>query len=141
MNNSQLTSSFRDPSGFLFKKDDKVMRQVNQVYKEDYDLLMSSGLYDSLIAKKWLIPHRETEDEGQGDCYKILEPEQLRYISYPYEWSFSQLKDAALLTMDIQIEAMKHGMYLKDASAYNVQFHQRSPYIYRYTFFRKVSGR
>ena len=103
------------------------MRQVNRVYKEDYDLLMNSGLYNSLIAKKFLIPHRETEDGGQGDYYKILEPDQIRYISYPYEWSFSQLKDAALLTMDIQIEAMKHGMYLKDASAYNVQFHNGRP--------------
>ncbi len=127
MNNSRLASSFRDPSGFLFKEHGKVMRQVNQVYKENYDLLMSSGLYDALVEKKWLITHRETGDAGKGDCYKILEPEQLRYISYPYEWSFSQLKDAALLTMDIQIQAMKYGLCLKDASAYNVQFHQGRP--------------
>jgi len=127
MNIVQLTSSFRDPSGFLFKKEGKVLRQVNQVYKDDYDLLMNSGLYDSLVAKKWLIPHKEIEDEGREGFYKILEPEQLRYISYPYEWSFSQLKDAALLTIDIQIEAMKHGVYLKDASAYNVQFHNGRP--------------
>jgi len=127
MKDTQLTSSFRDPSGFLFKKGDKVMRQVNQAYKESYDLLMNSGLYDSLIEKKWLIPHKETDDKGQKGFYKILEPEQLQYISYPYEWSFSQLKDAALLTMDIQIEAMKHGMHLKDASAYNIQFHNGRP--------------
>ena len=56
MNHSQLTSSFRDPSGFLFKKEDKIMRQVNQVYKENYDLLMNSGLYDSLTAKKLADP-------------------------------------------------------------------------------------
>ena len=127
MNNNQLSSSFRDPSGFLFKKGNKVMRQVNQIYRENYDLLMSSGLYDILTAKKYLIPHHETADEAQGDYYKILEPEQLQYISYPYEWSFSQLKDAALLTMDIQIEALKHNMYLKDASAYNIQFHNGRP--------------
>lgn len=99
------------------------MRQVNLRYKENYDLLMNSGLYESLVSKKWLIPHKEVATEAQGDCYKILEPEQLAYISYPYEWSFSQLKDAALLTMDIQLEALKFGMILKDASAYNVQFH------------------
>ena len=141
MHNSQLTSSFRDPSGFLFKKGDKVIRQVNQVYKEDYDLLMSSGLYDSLTNKKFLIPHKEIEDEGQGDYYKIIEPEQLRYISYPYEWSFSQLKDAALLTMDIQVEAMKNGMCLKDASAYNVQFHNGRPiFIDTLSFTRYLEG-
>lgn len=127
MSNSQLTSSFRDPSGFLFKKEGRIMRQINHAYKENYDLLMSSGLYDSLIAKNWLIPHEETSDQGQDGCYKIIEPEQLRYISYPYEWSFSQLKDAALLTIDIQIEALKYGMFLKDASAYNVQFHKGRP--------------
>jgi ribosomal protein L11 methylase PrmA len=122
VNSNQLTSSFRDPSGFLFEKDGKVMRQVNTVYQENYDQLMNSGLYESLVSKNLLIPHSETP--GEGDCYRILEPEQLRYISYPYEWSFSQLKDAALLTMDIQIEALKHDMSLKDASAYNVQFHK-----------------
>ena len=127
MNKDQLSSSFRDPSGFLFKRDGKVKRQVNQAYKENYDLLMGSGLYDSLIEKKWLIPHKEVDDGGQEDFYKILEPEQLRYISYPFEWSFSQLKDAALLTMDIQLEAMRHGMHLKDASAYNIQFHNGRP--------------
>jgi ribosomal protein L11 methylase PrmA len=127
VSNSQLTSSFRDPSGFLFREENRIKRQVNQVYKDNYDLLMSSGLYDALLEKQWLIPHKETGEEGQGDFYKILEPEHIRYISYPYEWSFSQLKDAALLTMDIQIEAMKHGMYLKDASAYNVQFHHGRP--------------
>lgn len=127
MKNKKLSSSFRDPSGFLFKQDNIIMRQVNQIYKDDYDLLMGSGLYKTLIEKKWLIEHEEVEEKGQHDYYKILVPEQIRYISYPYEWSFSQLKDAALLTINIQIEAMKYGMSLKDASAYNVQFHKGRP--------------
>ncbi len=126
MKNTQLSSSFRDPSGFLFIKDHKVMRQVNLPYKDNYDQLMGSGLYASLAEKKWLISHEESNEKGDG-IYKILIPEQVRYISYPYEWSFNQLKDAALLTMDIQIEAMKYGMSLKDASAYNIQFHHGHP--------------
>ena len=44
------------------------------------------------------------------------------FISYPYEWSFGQLKDAALATLSIQKRALKAGMSLKDASAYNIQF-------------------
>ena len=43
-------------------------------------------------------------------------------ISYPYEWSFSQLKNAALLVLDIEKRALLHGMTLKDAPAQNVQF-------------------
>ena len=56
------------------------------------------------------------------DAYKILQPQRIPFISYPYEWSFSQLKDAALATLEIQLRALDHGMILKDASAYNIQY-------------------
>ena len=88
---------------------------------------MESGLYTSLTNKSLLIPHKEVahpENETSEECYRILLPEQIPYISYPYEWSFSQLKDAAKLTLEIQLEALKHGMILKDGTAYNVQFHK-----------------
>ena len=107
-----LSSSFRDPSGFLFKQDSRLFRQVNLVYKDNYDLLMNSGLYPKLIKKKMLIPHSEVETvpPAAENCYKIIQPEMARFISYPYEWSFSQLKDAALLTLSIQKTALSHGM-------------------------------
>lgn len=127
MNPQHLPSSFRDPDGFLFRENGIVLRQVNASAKTDYDLLMQSGLYQSLIDKGWLIPHAEQDLPEGSDAYKILRPEQLLYVSYPYEWSFSQLRDAALLTMDIQLEALRFGMQLKDATAYNVQFHQGRP--------------
>jgi ribosomal protein L11 methylase PrmA len=59
--------------------------------------------------------------------YKVIEPEKIDFISYPYEWSFSQLKDAALATLELQQTALEHGMTLKDASAYNIQFHKGRP--------------
>ena len=55
-------------------------------------------------------------------AFKIIQPERVPFISYPYEWSFSQLKDAALATLSIQKRALKLDMSLKDASAYNIQF-------------------
>jgi ribosomal protein L11 methylase PrmA len=122
-------SSFRDPSGFLFYEDGKLLRQVNTSYREDYDILMKSGLYDNLCKNGILIPHKEVENhKGLNDKkYKVIEPEKIRFISYPYEWSFSQLKDAALTTLKIQTIALTHGMILKDASAYNIQFHKGTP--------------
>ena len=121
--------SFRDPSGFLFYEEGKLLRQVNTCYREDYDLFMGSGLYDTLCKKGLLVPHRELGPrKGLGDdAYKVIEPEKIDFISYPYEWSFSQLKDAALTTLEIQKTAMEHGMILKDASAYNIQFHKGRP--------------
>lgn len=131
MTSRALPSSFRDPSGFLFRRDGRLFRQINQVYAEDYRLLMESGLHDRLVDKGLLIPHREVEIDPPGPdvAFRVIEPELVPFISYPYEWSFSQLQDAALTTLRIQKLALKHGMTLKDASAYNVQFHRGRPLI------------
>jgi len=117
-------ASFRDPSGFLFRRGGVLYRQVNQCYRQEYDQLMASGLYENLVKRGWLVTHEEVIlDEATDDqAYKIIQPASLEFISYPYEWSFSQLKDAALLTLRIQKRALRHGMSLKDSSAYNIQF-------------------
>ncbi|HEX7259659.1 MAG TPA: class I SAM-dependent methyltransferase, partial [Candidatus Saccharimonadia bacterium] len=94
---------------------------------------MSSGLYDNLIKQHLLIDHQEVARPSglklEAQHYKLLRPRQLNFISYPYEWSFSQYKDAALVTLRIQQEALKHGMVLKDASAYNIQFVDGRPML------------
>ncbi len=125
MNSSQLGASFRDPSGFLFRREGVLYRQVNIGYSLDFEHLISSGLYESLIKSNLLIPHTEADTQPiePDKAFKVICPEQVRFISYPYEWSFSQLKDAALATLAIQKRALKYGMSLKDASAYNIQFH------------------
>jgi ribosomal protein L11 methylase PrmA len=122
MTDNRLGSSFRDPSGFVYITDGRLFRQVNHSYSAHYDLLMRSGLYQALVEKGWLVPHEEVDAHLPSDAYRILAPQPVPYISYPYEWCFSQLKDAALLTLDIQIMSLSFGMVLKDASAYNVQF-------------------
>ncbi|MCB9262750.1 MAG: SAM-dependent methyltransferase [Flavobacteriales bacterium] len=115
----KLSSSFRDPSGYVFKKDDFVYRHISKSGIENYDRFMQNGLYEQLAKKKYLVRHEETERNGTT---AVIKPEQISFISYPYEWSFSMLKDAALLTLNIQKESIQKGMSLKDASAYNVQF-------------------
>jgi len=129
MTSTQLASSFRDPSGFIYKEGDDILRQVNLPYQEHYDFLMSSGLYEELTKDGLLIPHEELDiSQAPGpSAYKVLKPQQVPFISYPYEWCFSQLKDAALATLDIQKRALAHGMILKDASAYNIQFVDGKP--------------
>jgi len=132
MNNFQIDkSSFRDPSGFLFHQNGSLFRQVNNSYKDDYDQLMDSGLYQTLIKKNLLIPHEEINLEPPlpEKAYKIIKPEFISFISYPYEWSFSQLKHAALTTLEIQKIAMEFEMTLKDSSAYNIQFYKGKPIL------------
>ena len=132
MTNEPLRSpaSFRDPSGFIWEKEGKIFRQVNVAYKDHYDLIMSSGLFTRLTENKLLVKHVEVlPNTADPACYKVLQPEPIPFISYPYEWCFSQLQDAALATLEIQKEALHHGMTLKDASAYNIQFLEGKPIL------------
>ncbi|HJZ13585.1 MAG TPA: SAM-dependent methyltransferase [Acidobacteriota bacterium] len=121
--------SFRDPSGFIFVEDGEIYRQVNLVYKEHYDHLMHSGLYDKLTGARLMVSHEEMDQvPARTDAaYKIIKPQRVSFLSYPYEWSFSQLKDAALTTMEILKIALQHDMILKDSSAFNIQFVNGKP--------------
>lgn len=122
----EISSSFRDPSGFVFTRSGRIMRAIAEGYKKDFDLLVDSGLYEELVSKGLLVKHREKMESLPRGIYKIIKPDQIPFISYPYEWCFSQRKDAALLTLKIARIALKHGMVLKDASAYNIQFNGSS---------------
>ena len=104
-----VPGSFRDPSGFLFYRDNQLYRQINHTYAQHYEHLMQSGLYDELCSREMLIPHQEVSlDLAHDDqAYKVIQPQQVPTISYPYEWSFSALKAAALLHLDIQQAALK----------------------------------
>ncbi len=126
----KVSGSFRDPSGFMFKVSDSLYRQVNKKYRDNYDQLMNSGLYEQLTKSKTLVSHREVDitlTPIPEVAYKVIEPQVVDFISYPYEWCFNQLKDAAILTLAIARRALEFGMSLKDASAYNIQFHQGRP--------------
>lgn len=122
-----LPSSFRDPDGYLFRRSDVLYRAVRESYRENYEQLMNSGLYQKLTAGRQLIGHKEVDMDKDSSVWLVIRPETVDFISYPYEWCFSQIKDSALLTLDIQLDALRHGMSLKDASAYNIQFQRGCP--------------
>lgn len=139
-----LSGSFRDPSGLVYRRDGVLYRQINASYRDYFEALITSGLYDSLVSKGQLIEH-EDADLGlrhSDDAWRVIRPRTVPFISYPYEWSFGQLKDAAILTLRIQREALDRKMSLKDASAYNVQFVGCSPvFIDTLSFEPYVEGR
>ena len=114
---NRIYSSFRDPAGGVYESGGKLVRRISPEYQKEYDLLMSSGLYSRLLFDGLIISHQEI---GLG----LLAPDRIDTISYPYEWCFSMLKDAALTTLKIQRASLEHDMELKDASAYNIQFHK-----------------
>lgn len=123
--------SFRDPSGFIYHQDGLLLRQVNQAYRANYDRLMTSGLYEDLTSYDLLVTHEELAlpPALPDRAYRVIAPAAIDFVSYPSEWCFSQLKAAALATLEIQRRALAFGMSLKDASGFNIQFHQNKPVL------------
>jgi ribosomal protein L11 methylase PrmA len=140
---TRLAASYRDPSGFIFRRNGRLFRQVNQSYSEHYDHLMKTGLYAALSEDGSLVEHDEVDEKPHrpSAAYKVIEPRHIPFVSYPYEWCFSQLKAAALLTLASQRRALDFGMTLKDASAYNVQFIGARPvFIDTLSFEKYIEG-
>jgi hypothetical protein len=124
----EVGGSFRDPSGRLYWVGSSLFRSVTESYRPDYRRFMDSGLYQALADAGAVVRHREVADPlGEGAL--TLEPELAPFVSYPYEWTFAQLRAAALHTLHVQKEAFARGMVLKDASAYNIQFAGWRPYL------------
>lgn len=139
----RVPGSFRDPCGFVFRQNGTLYRQINQPYREEFDALRRSGLLDELVSEELLVESRKDDlshAAGPG-AVAVLRPEPVPFVSFPYEWSFGMLKDAALLTLEIQRRALDRGFVLKDASAFNVLFRKGKPiFIDTLSFERYVPG-
>ncbi|TBN05619.1 class I SAM-dependent methyltransferase [Hyunsoonleella flava] len=118
-----IPSSFRDPSGYVFLDNGVIKRVIKPIYFEQYKSLRDSGFYKRLFNNNILIPHEELSSTSSDI---IIQPEQIPFITYPYEWCFNQYKEAALLTLKLQKFSLDQGYSLKDASAFNITFHQGS---------------
>lgn len=135
----RLDSSFRDPSGHVFEDDGRIKRTITDHFAGQWAFAVESGFLQSAVDKKLLVPFRECEPVAGS--WKTLEVERVPFISYPYEWCFSQLRDAALLTLKLNAAALKKGLVLKDATAYNAQFIGSSPiFIDLLSFEKRVEG-
>jgi ribosomal protein L11 methylase PrmA len=113
----------------VFTRSGVLYRQVNRIFAHEFEAVTGTGLYDELSRQGLLIPHQSVALSlaATDEAAAVLQPERVGFISYPYEWCFGQLRDAALLTLDIQERALVRGITLRDASAYNVQFHAGRP--------------
>ena len=155
MNNSaggdrREPSSFRDNRGFVFWRGGEAYRAISEVGVADYDLLMSSGLYEELTGAGLLVTHAELDAGAAGAVTadgeagaagaRVIKPAMVPFVSYPYEWSFSQLQDAALATLEIQRLAVACGLTLRDASAYNIQFVEGRPVMIDTLSFGKLTA-
>lgn len=134
-------ASFRDPSGRVYEANGRILRTVLPPACQDYEFVRSTSCLQSLSDRNLVIPADEVSahhlgDIGEEACY-VLEHPRLPTVSYPFEWSFPGLKAAALLTLDVHLEVLQHGVTLSDASAYNVQFDGAKPVFIDYLSFKR----
>jgi len=115
--------SYKDSAARVVLQEGVFYRYIFNEYKKEYDALMLSGLYETLIAKGYLIPHAELKYEGNdATVYKQLLPEQIHFQSYPFCWSYTQWRKAIITYLEINKIALQYGMILKDATPFNFYF-------------------
>lgn len=120
-------ASFRDAAGRVFERDGVLLRRINPMFEATFRAVERSGLLDELQRGNLLIPHKELTGNASGEV--VIQPERIPFITYPYEWTPCQLRDAALLTLELADRALRRGFVLRDASAYNIQLRNGRPIL------------
>jgi len=128
LNISELTS--RDNScdiiGRIYFLDDRIIRVINNDYRDQLIDFFSSGMMQELIEKK-LIPNTWISEFTTSDSNLILESSLITRWSYAYEWSFNMLKDAAHSILLINDILNKYGYELVDPHQENITFFNNKP--------------
>lgn len=136
--------SFRDPSGYVHHIEDRVYRTVTPQGRAAYSAVRKNGALNALQDRGWVIGADEVNGikvPGASSDDIILEHPRVPVISYPFEWPFRALKDAALLHLSVQIELLEHNITLSDATAFNIQFRGTTPVFIDYLSFRPYRDR
>jgi SAM-dependent methyltransferase len=132
---SPETGSFRDWDGRVFGGDGRILRALSAAGVADWQALAASDLFDR-YTQTGALPRTRADDgvldelrrlDPEGEWEGALSHERLPFVSYPYEWPFAMLRDAALLQLELTSAALAEGLMLKDGSPYNVQWRGAQP--------------
>ncbi len=118
--------SFRDPASHVVFDGDRVLRLLDNRGLEAWKDLESTAFFTNAVETGRLISTTQLDQSPEGTAGALQHP-QIPFISYPYEWTFSMLKDAALLQLDLLADALAEGITIKDATPFNIQFVDGSP--------------
>ena len=117
--------SFRDPSSRVFLADDAVFRGLDAEALSDFEALAATPFFQDAVAAGQIVGTELVADPPEalsGAWAGVLAHERIPVVTYPYEWSFAMLRDAARLQLDLVSAALAVDLVTKDASAYNLQF-------------------
>lgn len=138
------TGSFRDPTGRVYELElsadgltsRRVLRGVDQVTLDNQEQLLRMPFYQSLVEAEQIVGTKNVSSDVNDPSVEqvlsdgwagVLEHDEIPYITYPYEWSFSMYREAALLHLEILEKSLESGWILKDATPYNIQWRGTKP--------------
>jgi hypothetical protein len=120
--------SFRDPGGRVFLRNDEVYRTLDEHARANWDALSATKFFPREVAAGRIVATEFADGiEIDGQWAGVLRHERVPVITYPYEWTFSMLRQAALLQLDLLLAALAEGMILKDSTPFNVQWRGAKP--------------
>jgi SAM-dependent methyltransferase len=120
--------SFRDPESRVFYAGSHVYRALSSQGLADFEAAAAANLLeDPRIVRSERVDRSAEPDLLSAGVAAVLEHERIPFISYPYEWTFSMLRDAALLQLDLLLAAVEHDLILKDSTPYNIQYRGSRP--------------
>lgn len=131
--------SFRDPTSRVFTDGDAVWRGLSADALADYQALSASSFFRAALERGDVVGTELTSDAAPaGDWAGVLRHDRIDVLSYPYEWPFEMLRDAARLQLSLTLDALAEGLITKDASSYNVQFVGTKPVFIDVGSFERV---
>src|SRR5262245_48846570 len=131
----RVGGSFRDPAGYVFRRDGRIFRAIDSATTRSLTKLEQSGILPRWLESGKIPGTRFVSDPGlkaalaseHAPFESFLEHDPIRDLTFPYEWSVSMIADAGIATLDLQEGALAAGCSLKDATAFNVQFVRGRP--------------
>ena len=114
-------ASFRDPDArVVYSAEGEVLRELSPRARDDWAALSQASFFRHAADEGRVVA---TEEVSPG----LLRHERIPFVSYPYEWPFEMLREAALLLLSLLEEALAEDFVLKDGTPYNVQWRGTEP--------------
>lgn len=134
------SGSFRDRDGRVFRHNGSIYRVLSESAAADWQALSATKFFPRLMAEGKVIGSKQVDPPVplEPGWSTVLQHDLIPFISYPYEWPFGMLKDAALLQLEILLAAIEEDMILKDATAYNIQWSGSRPALIDVSSFERM---
>lgn len=138
-------ASFRDPATRIFYVGHRVLRGLDATAAADWEQLCGTTFFPTAmeagtVVRTTTVEPAELPPEVASRYAAVIEHERVPFISYPYEWTFAMLRDAAIVHLELLLAALEEDITMKDGYAFNVQWRGAEPVFIDTGSFERITG-